>query len=51
MKPHKSEARRAEKEMLLEYAMIEPSKSPWASGVVMPKKKGCSLDSVATFVT
>ena len=25
--------------MLLEYDMIEPSKSPWACGVVMAKKK------------
>ena len=40
MTPHKSEACRAEIEMLLEYDMIEPSKSPWACGVVMAKKKG-----------
>ena len=40
MKPHKSEACRAEKEILLEYDMIEPSKSPWACGVVMAKKRG-----------
>ena len=32
MTPHKSEACRAEIEMLLEYDMIEPSKSPWARG-------------------
>ena len=51
MTPHKSEACRAEIEMLLEYDMIEPSKSPWACGVVMAKKKGGSLDFVATFVT
>ena len=38
MTPHKSEACRAEIEMLLEYDMIEPSKSPWACGVVMAKK-------------
>ena len=38
MKPHKSEACRAEIEMLLEYDKIEPSKSPWACGVVMAKK-------------
>ena len=35
MTPHKSEACRAEIEMLLEYDMTEPSKSPWACGVVM----------------
>ena len=29
MTPHKLEACRAEIEMLLEYDMIEPSKSPW----------------------
>ena len=43
MTPHKSEACRAEIEMLLEYDMIEPSKSPWACGVVMAKKKGGKL--------
>ena len=32
MTPHKSEAYRKEKEMLMEYDMIEPSKSPWAEG-------------------
>ena len=51
MTPHKSEACRAEIEMLLEYDRIEPSKTPWACGVVMAKKKGGSLDFVATFVT
>ena len=51
MTPHKSEACRAEIEMLPEYDMIEPSKSPWACGVIMAKKKGGSLDFVATFVT
>ena len=40
MTPHKSDACRKEIETLLEYAMIEPSKSPWACGVVMAKKKG-----------
>ena len=35
MTPHKSEACRVEIEMLLEYDMIEPSKSPWACGVVI----------------
>ena len=43
MTPHKSEACRAEIEMLLEYHMIEPSKSPWACGVVMAKKNGGQL--------
>ena len=38
MTPHKLEARRAEIDMLLEYDMIEPSKSPWACGVIMVKK-------------
>ena len=42
MTPHKSEACRAEIEFLLEYDMIEPSKSPWAFGVVMAKKKGAA---------
>ena len=40
MTSRKSEACRAEIEMLLEYDMIEPSKSPWACGVVMAKKGG-----------
>ena len=39
MTAHNSEACRAEIEMLLEYDMIEPSKSPRAFGVVMAKKK------------
>ena len=43
MTPHKSEACRAENEMLLEYDMIESSKSPWACRVVMAKKKGGQL--------
>ena len=43
MTPHKSEACRKEIETLLEYGMIEPSKSPWACGVVMAKKKGDQL--------
>ena len=47
--PHKS--CRAEIEMLLEYDKIEPSKLPWACGVVMAKKKGGSLGFVATLAT
>ena len=43
MTPRKSEACRKEIEMLMEYDMIEPSKSPWACGVVMAKKKGGQL--------
>ena len=51
MTPHKSEACRAEIDVLLEYDMIEPSKSPWACGVVRAKKKEDSLGFVATFAT
>ena len=40
MTPHKSEACRKEIEILMEYDMIEPSKSPRACGVVMAKKEG-----------
>ena len=43
MTPHKSDACRKEIETLLEYDMIEPSKSPRACGVVMAKKKGDQL--------
>ena len=41
--PNKSDACRKEIETLLEYDMIEPSKSPWACGVVMAKKKDDQL--------
>ena len=51
MTPHKSEACRAEIKILLECDMIEPSKLPWACGVVMAKTKGGSLGFVAIFVT
>ena len=40
MTPHRADACRKEIETLLEYDMLEPSKSPWACGVVMAKKKG-----------
>ena len=43
MTPNKSDACRKAIETLLEYDMIEPSKSPWACGVVMAKKKGDRL--------
>ena len=42
MTPNKSEACRAEIEILFEYDMIEPSKLPWFCGVVMAKKKGAA---------
>ena len=43
MTPNKSDACRKEIETLLEYDLIEPSKSPWVCGVVMAKKKGNQL--------
>ena len=43
MNPNKSDACRKEIETLLEYHMIEPSKSPRACGVVTAKKKGYKL--------
>ena len=39
MIPLKLEACRKENEMLMEYDLIEPSKSPWACGVVIVKKR------------
>ena len=47
---HKSEVCRAEIEIMLEYDMIEPWKSPWACGLVKAKKRG-SLGFVAIFAT
>ena len=49
MTPHNSDACRKEIETLLEYDMIEPSKSPWACGVVMAKKKGDQLSFCCGF--
>ena len=43
MTPNKSNACRNEIETLLEYDMIESSKSPWACRVVMATKKGDRL--------
>ena len=43
MTPSKSDAYRKEIDTLLEYVMIEPSKSLWVCGVVMAKKKGDQL--------
>ena len=40
MAPHKSDACRKEIETLLEFDMIETSKSPWACQLVMAIKKG-----------
>ena len=40
MTPNKFDAFIKEIETLLEYDTIEPSKSPWACGVVMAKQKG-----------
>ena len=39
MTPHNSKACIKEIEVLMEHDLIEPSKSPWACGVVMAKKK------------
>ena len=40
MTPQKPEACRKEIETLMEYDIIEPSKSPWACGVGKAKRKG-----------
>ena len=42
MTSHMSVACRKEIKLLMEFDMIEPSKSPWACGVVMAKKKGAT---------
>ena len=39
MSPEKAEAANAEVNNLLALGMIQPSFSPWASGIVMVKKK------------
>ena len=43
MTPHKSEEWQAEIKMLLQYELIEPSKSPCFCGVVTAKKNGGQL--------
>ena len=48
---HKSEACRKKIEMSMEFDMIEPSKSPWACGVVMAKGKGGNLGFVVISAT
>ena len=40
MTPQKSEACKKEIEMLMDYDIIEPLKSPWACSVVMAQKEG-----------
>ena len=47
--PHKSDVCRKKIETLLKYDMIEPSKSPWACGVVMAKKKDDQLRFCCNF--
>ena len=42
-------ASRKEIDTLLEYDIIEPSKSPWACGIVMAKKKGDQLRSCCEY--
>ena len=49
MTPHNSDACRAAIEILLEYDMKKPSKSPLACGVVMAKKKRGQLSSCCDF--
>ena len=49
MTSHKSDACRKEIETLLEYDIIEPSKSPWAYEVLMAKKKGDQLRLCCAF--
>ena len=49
MTPNKLDACRKAIETLLEYDMIEPSKSSWACGVVMAKKKGVQLRFCSDF--
>ena len=41
--PQKLDACRKERKILLEYDLIEPSKSPWACKRVMAKSKGDQL--------
>ena len=51
MSPEKAERANQEIRNLLALSMIQPSLSPWVSGIVMVKKKRKmgSCDSVATF--
>ena len=49
MTPKKSDACRKEMKTLIEYDMLDPTKSPWACGVVMAKKKGDQLRFCCVF--
>ena len=49
MSPEKAERANQEIRNLLALGMIQPSLSPWASGIVMVKKKMGSCGSAATF--
>ena len=49
MTPNKLDACRKEIETLLEYVMIEPSKSPWTCGVDMANKKEDKLRFCCNF--
>ena len=51
MTPHTSEAWGKDIEVLMKYDIVEPSKSPWACGVVIAKRKGGNLDFVVISVT
>ena len=49
MTPFKTEKANEEIRMLIELGLIEPSYSPWASGIVMAKKKGNQLRMCCDF--
>ena len=49
MSPDKAERANQEVRNLLALGMIEPSLSPWATGIVMVKKKNGGYGSAATF--
>ena len=49
MSPEKAEKANAEVKNLLALGIIQPSFSPWASGIVMVKKKGGELSFCCDF--
>ena len=49
MSPDKAERANQEVRDLVALGMIQPSLSPWASGIVMVKKRVVNYDSVVTF--